>query len=209
VGLGVANVKIDFQLRSMKTVFAVAGVLVVLAAVFPMTNSLGQGVDEQSVTDWRGVLDPVNHIYRLRMDYSDGTYSDVPMNALPANAFLTHSSAVLWFTEVNDVTALASAYQADPQQLERVLGTHRNVSAFFHLFASAPVAYTPTFLKWWTAHHMNPSAYGGPNIPPGSVPYDRLPGGVLQIDTAADANTLVQCQPGEMPLVLKSLTSKS
>lgn len=189
----------------MKSVIGVAVVLVVLVAVFPMTNSLGQGVDEQIVVGWQGAMDPVNHTYRLRMNYSDGTYTDVPMNPLPQSEFSNHTSNEQWFTPPGDVAALQHAFQADPHHLERVLGTRRNVSTVFHLFASAPVAYSISFLKFLAKNNINLSRYGGPDIPPGTVPYNQLPGGVLQIDTKVDGNTLVQCEPGQMPLILKAM----
>lgn len=193
------------KVGSMKFSLAVAALLLVGALLFPMTTSLGQGVEEASVTGWTGVYEPDQHVYVLRILHSDGSSADDPMQALPASAFTRHGDNGTMLTDIDAIPAIAAAYAANAQRLEEDLGTHSNVASFAHPFSHIAVAYTPAFLRALAARGINPDKFGGPNVPPGSVPYNKLRSGLLQVDTAADGNIIRQCLPGEIPPELAAI----
>ncbi|MCF8565344.1 hypothetical protein LLE49_11510 [Alicyclobacillus tolerans] len=198
------------RLNSFSGAFIGAVALAGLAYVFPMRTSLGQGITENVLTAWVGTYDPANHIYELKMEYGDGTSTDIPMAALPMSDFTNRSSSRLWYTQ-NDLTAaLERAHQQSPSGLEQQLGTHANVAAFGRPFSGSPVAYSTEFLKVLQSKGINPKQFGGPDIPPGTVDYAKLPDGILHIDTLADGNTIHQLLPGQIPpLLLKMNPSVS
>lgn len=194
-------------LKSNPMLFTILGavLILILVSLFPMSTSIGQGINEGIINGFEGVYDPVDHLYNLRFLYQDGSYVDIPMNSLPVADYSNHSQQSLWVTPLDYIPALQAGYQKDPNQVRDQLGTRNNVASFGHPFPGKPIAYTVTFLKAISAEQMNPKEFGGPNIPPGSVPYNKLSGGMLQIDTQSNANTIVQVQPGMTPPVLQSL----
>ena len=194
-----------FKTNSMA--FAVVGAVVILLLVslFPMNTSLAQGIDEGIVAGWKGVYDPTDHLYNLRFLYQDGTYADYPLPALPLSDFRDRSSVTLWTTQMDFLPALQASYQANASKIQYELGTRGNVATFANPFPGNPIAYTVGFLRDLERLHVNPKSFGGPDIPPGSVPYSKVTGGVLQIDTQSNGNTIIQLQPGQVPPVLKYL----
>jgi hypothetical protein len=198
-----------FQIKSTKSIFVVAGILLLLAVVFPMTTSLGQGVDPHVVVGWQGVYNPQSHTYRFRVNYQDGTYDESPMKPLPVAAFSQHKADGLWLTGLNDVAALKSGYEQSPGDIANDFGTHRNVPSLFAPFAQKPIAFSKSFVESLAALKLNLKDFGGPNIVPGSVPVAKLKNDILQIDTLADGNTLHQCEPGQTPAALVQLEKQS
>jgi len=192
--------------NSMVVVVGAAVVLTLLSLAVPMTTSRGQGIDEYVVKDWRGVYLPSSHSFRIRFDYTDGSFAESPMSALALDQFTDKSSPDAWLTVPNPVSALQAAYTRDAGRLEHLLGTSGNAASLFHPFRSGPVGYSTAFLRTLAASSLNPDKFGGPNIPPGSVPYTKLKDGVLHVDTATDGNVIRQCPPGQTPAELASLT---
>lgn len=194
-------------LKSNSMVVPIVGAVVILVLImlFPMSTSLGQGINEGIVNGFEGVYDPGDQLYNLRFLYQGGAYVDVPMNKLPAADFTNHSQQGQWTTSLNYLPALQAGYQRDPNQVRAELGTRNNVATFANPWPGKPIGYTVQFLKGLSAQNINPMQFGGPNIPPGSVPYSKLSGGVLQIDTASNGNTIIQTKTGMVPEVLQSL----
>lgn len=190
---------------SMKFIIGAAVALLFLAMLVPLTGSLGQGIRENVVVGFQGVYQPNNHQYKLRVEYSDKTYHEIAMNKLPQSEFITHTRSGDVLTKMDDAAALRAAKQADAKALEEHLGTRNNVPGFMHPFSGKPVGYSTQFLRGLTKNKINPKLYGGPNIVPGSVPYKKLPGGVLHVDTLSHGNTLTQCHPGETPPQLSAV----
>jgi hypothetical protein len=88
------------------------------------------------------------------------------------------------------------------------MGTRNNIFTPFTPFPGNPVSFSMSMLSTLANNHVNPDQFGGPDIPPGSVPLSHLNSGMLQIDTRANANTFKQLKPGQMPLELSYLIHK-
>ena len=197
--------KLRVKTNSMAFVLIVAVLLLVVAFVFPMKTSLGQGIDEHIIVDWRGGYNPNTDQGFFRVDYSDGTYRDIPAGKLMLSQYNQHVDPATWLTPPYLQNALGAAYHSNKVGLKRLLGTNDNAPSVFHPFPQAPVAYSKALLTVLNRENINLSQFGGPNIPPNSVPMEKLTGGILQIDTAADGNTLAQCLPGAIPSQLQAL----
>ncbi|QQE77499.1 hypothetical protein GI364_16325 [Alicyclobacillus sp. SO9] len=193
----------------MKFVIVAAVVLLIVAMLIPLAGSLGQGIQEDVIVGFQGVYQPGNHQYKLRIEYSDKSYQEIPMKKLPQGLFVNRARSGDVLTAMNVPAALKAASQADEKGLQEHLGTRNNVTAFMHPFSSKPVGYSAKFLRGLASNKINPKTYGGPDIVPGTVPYAKLPGGVLHIDTLSHGNSLAQCKPGQTPPQLAALSSGS
>lgn len=193
------------RLQSMPFVLAMACLLLALAVAVPLHSSLGQGVDEVVVVGWRGVHDQSTGTYAVRILHADGSFVDSPLPRVASRLFTRSSGAGMRMTPDDLPFLLILAYKTDPRTLESALGTYGNAASFFSPFPTYPVAYSAGFLRALALRKFNPERVGGPDIPPGSVPLTRLSGGMLPVDTGSDANTIVQCQPGEMPPALRRM----
>lgn len=183
--------------------------MVTMLLFIPIRTSLGQGIHENVLVGWQGRYDRYSHQYYLRFLISGGQRTDVPLRAGFSPRLLTHRGAgEFWLTDRNSLPVLKAAYRQDPRDIEQDLGTRANVADPASPFPGRPVAYSATFLQALTRMHFNPRQVGGPNIPPGRVPWSQLPAGVLQIDTRADNNTLRQLRPQQTPKPLQSLWAR-
>lgn len=189
-------------------VFILSGALVALMLVYPLTTSVGQNIAENDISGWVGSYEVPDHTFHFHFLYSGGAPSDTHIGSLPLSDF-TDRSGPVWKTKEGLLAVLEAMHASHPHQLERELGTLGNVPGFLSPFSGNPVAYSTKFLKALAALRVNPDRFGGPDIPPGSVPYAKLTGGLLQIDTLANGNTFKQCQPGEMPPELSALIRHS
>lgn len=180
----------------------VSVVLVVGVYLFPMPTSLGQGVNERVATGWQAVYMPSTGQEYYRMTFNDSSYLQYPISGLPRSLFTKHTIDGSLISKSNLIGVIESAYVHNAKGVEQTLGTYHNVPDRLHPFDEEPVAYTAQLLQVMAKDGFNPSTVGGPNIPPGSVSKSQLKGGMLQIDTKSDGNTLAQCQPGQRPLVL-------
>lgn len=186
------------------SVFLGAALLTVGGLFVPMTTSLGQGINETVVTGWDGQYVPADQSYHFRVVNVTGSFKSA-MRPLPVADFPLHLSSFSWLTRKDFVPAIKAAIAANPHMVEQELGTYQNVAGPLSPFPADPVAYSTAFLKDLAAAHINPASFGGPDIPPGSVPYGKLTGGILHIDTKSDDNTLIQCHPGQIPAELAAL----
>jgi hypothetical protein len=191
--------------QSMRFIIGVAVALLVVAMLIPLAGSLGQGIQEDVIVGFQGVYQPGNHQYKLRIEYSDKSYQEIPMSKLPQSQFVEHARSGDVLTKMDVPDALKAAQEADLRALQEHLGTRNNVTGFMHPFSSKPVGYSTAFLRALAKNKINPKTYGGPSIVPGSVPYTKLPGGVLHIDTLSHGNSLAQCKPGQTPPQLAAL----
>lgn len=182
---------------------AIAGLLTVGVMVIPTPTSLGQGISEVIITGWQGQYIPANHKFRLRILYGNGSSYSFPMASLPLKDFSRHQSKFSWLTPNNYVPALKAAYTQSRSALDQQLGTNNNVATMFSPFPGNPVAYSAGFMRVLAQKHINPAQFGGPNIPPHAVPLSKMK--LLQIDTKADNNTLIQLVPGQTPPALRAL----
>ncbi len=193
------------HVHSMAFMIIVPAVLLVLMVIFPLTTSLGQGVNENIITGFEGVYVVQSHQYYARFFYEGGSQEEIPIRTLSAIVLTKHSSSALWYTVLDNPVVLMAAYQENAQQLERVLGTYYNAPGIAAPFPRSPVGYASLFLQVLATKKVNPATYGGPDIPPGSVPYRKLGNGVLHVDTLQDGNTITQCKPGQIPPQLMAL----
>ncbi|KPV42138.1 hypothetical protein [Alicyclobacillus ferrooxydans] len=188
--------------NSMTFVIVVAVILLIGASLVPMRSSLGQGINERVIDAWYGVYNLDTKTYQFRLVFNDGSQIEIPMKSIPQTDFVTKSDSTTMLTNPNIIPAIQAAYQADSKTLQTFLGTYNNAPAVLHPFSDAPVAYSVGVIQAMAKAGFNPKSVGGPNIVPGSVPVAKLNGGSLQIDTAADGNTITQCHPGQVPLQL-------
>ncbi|MCL4496396.1 MAG: hypothetical protein M1294_16535 [Firmicutes bacterium] len=194
--------------QSMGFIIGVAALLTAGGLFMPQTTSLGQNITEAHVTGWQGEYERDIHAFKLRMETGNPqTTVVVPMNPLPMKDFPIHKG-VNWFTPLDTALPMRAAMARDPHLLAQALGTRNNVFTPFTPFPGSPVSYSAGMLKKLAQNHINPEEFGGPDIPAGSVPLSHLTGGVLQIDTLTNANTLKQCEPGQMPPELTMLRHK-
>ncbi len=193
------------HVHSMAFMIIVPAVLLLMMVIFPLTTSLGQGVNENVITGFVGVYVVGSHQYYARFYYQGGSEEEIPIRSLNAKSFVRRSSSSMWFTVMDNPIALSAAYQQNSRQLQRVLGTYYNAPGIAAPFPRSPVGYAGHFLQVMAVQKINPATYGGPDIPPGSVPYRKLENGVLHVDTLQDGNTIAQCQPGQIPPQLMAL----
>lgn len=192
----------------MGFVVGVSALLVVGGMFMPQTTSLGQNISEAHVIGWQGEYESDIHAFKLRMETgSSQSTIVVGMKPLPMKDFSVHRG-LNWYTPFDAIAPMRAALALHPHLLHQALGTRNNVFTPLTPFPGSPVSYSAGMLNQLAKKHINPDEFGGPNIPPGSVPISHLSGGVLQIDTLANANTLKQCEPGAMPPELTHLISK-
>ncbi|WP_028962419.1 hypothetical protein [Sulfobacillus thermosulfidooxidans] len=206
VGLQAEGIpRIFVNTQSMGFIIGVAALLTVGGLFIPQTTSLGQNITEAHVTGWQGEYESDIHAFKLRVEAgTPQTTVVINMKPLPMKDFSIHKG-MDWFTPVDAIAPMRAALAVDPHLVDQALGTRNNVFTPLTPFPGNPVSYSAGMLQQLAKDHINPDEFGGPNIPPGSVPISHLPGGVLQIDTLANANTLKQCEPGEMPPELTHL----
>ncbi|KUO96276.1 hypothetical protein [Ferroacidibacillus organovorans] len=197
--------KMRVNTSSVTFMVIVAALLLVATMFYPISTSLGQGVNENVISRFAGVYNQSSHLFVLAFYNQNTEQGEVPLSPLPLSLFHPSSVPNQMVTQNDLPVLLTDAMQSHATLLEQELGTHYNAPGFLAPFPHSPVAYTVTFLKDLAKQKINLAAFGGPNIPPGSVPYQKLPGGVLHIDTKADGNVIAQCQPGQTPPVLKAL----
>lgn len=191
--------------QSMKFVFGVSALLTIGVIFVPMTTSLGQNITEANVTGWQGEYEADTQQFKLRMETPNPqTTVVVNMAPLPLKDFSIHRGEN-WYTPVDTKAPMQAAMADDPHLLEQALGTRNNVFTPLTPFPGNPVAYSVGMLKTLAKNRINPDQFGGPNIPPGSVPVSHLSDGMLQIDTQANADTFRQLKPGQMPPELSAL----
>ncbi|KYP80011.1 hypothetical protein [Ferroacidibacillus organovorans] len=200
-----ASPKKRINTNSVIFMVIVAALLLIATMFYPVSTSLGQGINENVISRFAGVYNISSHQFVLAFYNQNTEQGEVPIAPLPLSLF--HASAIpnQRVTQDDLPALLTDAMQTNATLLEQELGTNYNAPGFLAPFPHSPVAYTVSFLKDLAKQKMNLAAFGGPNIPPGSVPYGKLPGGVLHIDTKADGNVIAQCQPGQTPPVLKAL----
>lgn len=203
------NVRQALRPQSMPFAIGIAVILLIGAYIVPMTTSLGQGVDEHVVTGWQAGMDRISGKEMLIVNHSGEAPSAVPIEGLPKSLFTIPKNDGTVLTPLNQVSILMDAYRQAPQAVEEQFGTHNNAPRLFHPFSNEPIAYSAGFLKTLSKLNLNPDTFGGPDIPPNVYSYTNLPSGQLQIDTRENANTILQCQPGEAPSVLKELPRKT
>lgn len=182
-----------------------AGGMVAVLMFVPVRTSLGQGIHENIVTGWVGRYDHLSHQYFCRIETQNGVELDIPIPRLPSKLFINRGAGEFWTTGSDQVSVLRAAFHAHPHMLEEDLGTRANVADRLSPFPGRPVAYRQSFLESLSRRHFNPRVVGGPNIPPTTRVWGSLPDGLLQIDTRADNNTLVQLRPGEVPAPLEQV----
>lgn len=185
--------------NSMIFVFTVAVLMLVLSFVIPMRSSLAQGIDENVAVSWQGVIVSGSNTEYYRMNYSDGHFLEVPIHGLPVTMFTETLPDGSKATKANLESVMLVAYKVNPQGLDKTLGTYGNVPAPFRPFSEYPIAYSSKLVNVLANENINPADFGGPDIPPGSITAKKLSGGVLQIDTKRNQNTLIQCKPGQSP----------
>ncbi len=178
--------------------WGIALALVLMVIVIPMRTSLGQGVREFRVISWQEEYQTDTGHFYLRINGAASPPIRIALAKTPLKNFSDHRG-LTWFTPSDMPSVIHRAFIMHPHQVESALGTRHNVFAIGAMFPRQPVAYTPQFLWRLAELHLNPRVWGGPNVPPNGQQTR-----VLQIDTRADANTLLQCQPGEMPPELKA-----
>lgn len=207
---GVANLKVKLNwMNSMGFVIVVALILVLGSLIVPMRTSLGQGIDERVLMGWYGVYNIDTGKYYFRVSFADGSYKETAMKPIDKHYFTHKTDNNTLMTNENLLPVIEAAYAADNRAVATDLGTYNNAPGFLHPFSDEPVAYDPNLVKAMASLNFNPKSVGGPDIPPGSVPLDRLNGGSLQIDTKANGNTIRQCHPGEIPPQLLQLQHTS
>ncbi|MCY0901232.1 MAG: hypothetical protein OWU32_03485 [Firmicutes bacterium] len=175
--------------------------------IHPVT-ALGEDLGENELTGWRGVYETGDQQYFVEFDYDGTADVMIPVHKMPAGWFVQRGEND-WMTPMDDLRVLRWYAAADPGNLKSLLGTSGNVASLSVIFPSGAVGYTQVFLKALTRLHVNPETFGGPDIPPGSVPLAMLDGGVLHVDTLSNDNTLSQCEPGQMPAQLQWLLGRS
>ena len=186
----------------VKVGMTAAGMVAMLMFV-PVRTSLGQGIHENIVTGWVGRYDHLSHQYFCRIETQNGVELDIPIPRLPSKLLTNRGHGEFWTTGSDKVRVLTAAFHAHPHMLEEDLGTRANVADRLSPFPGRPVAYRQSFLESLSRLHFNPRRVGGPNIPPTTRHWGPLTDGLLQIDTRADNNTLVQLRPGEVPAPLE------
>lgn len=191
--------------ESMVFVIGVAVLLLIGAYMVPMRTSLAQGIEERTAVGWQAVMVPESHVQYYRMNFADGSFFQFKITGLQTNLFDTKSADGNLATAMNLPAVMQTAYRENPRNVERTLGTYRNVPSVLHPFSEEPIAYSAQLLQDLAKEHLNPSEFGGPNIPPGAVPVKKLEGAVLHIDTKSNNNTILQCKPGATPVTLKTL----
>lgn len=203
------NVKKLYRSQPMYFVFGAAALLLLGSYAVPMRASLGQGISEHIVDGWQATLNPKTGEETLQILHDHEIPAEIRLQGLPASNFTQTSPDGMRKTAVNQLDAIKLAYQQSPQQIEIVLGTYKNAPGVFHPFSSQPIAYSKTFLNNLSKMNVNPKVFGGPDIPPNTVAVAKLSSGILQIDTKANGNTIVQCQPGQKPQQLVQLLTKT
>lgn len=183
---------------------AIAAALFVTGLFIHVPTALGQGITEHVITGWQGEYEADSGQFFLRVDYAGSAPAVQPATKMPLGWFV-HKGARHWTTVMDDPRVLAAEERRHRLQIETILGTSDNVASLSVIFPNGPVGYAISFLKSLTVLRINPAFYGGPDIPPGSVPYRLLSGGELHIDTQANNNTLRQCLPGQAPTELTTL----
>ncbi len=192
------------RIQSLPVMIAIAGALLVGGMFVQPTTALGQGIAEKDLISWQGVYLPQDRESFLAVRYVGQPLREYPVPSQPAGMFSVHGR-LQWTTVVDDPQFLRAVQKVKPHMIEQILGTYQNVESLGVVFPASPVGYTAALLRRMAGMHVNPAQFGGPSIPPGSVPYARLKGGILHVDTQANDNTLVQCQPGQLPVPLRMI----
>ncbi len=192
-------------LNNLPTQIGVAVLLLGACLFIPLTSSLGQGITERVILSWRGLDNLTTGQTSLQIQYQGDPAVDLVLPTVSRNLFSVPLSSSLVATPIDNVAIIEALYKVHPHLVESLLGTYGNVESITNIFPHYPVAFPVSTLKTLGAMKVNPDLFGGPDIPPGSVPYAHLIGGVLHIDTLPDQNTLVQCAPGVLPYELVSL----
>jgi len=175
--------------------------------IHPVT-ALGEDLGENELTGWRGVYETGDQQYFVEFDYDGTANVMIPVHKMPSGWFVQRGQND-WMTPMDDLRVLRWYAAADPGNLKSLLGTSGNVASLSVIFPSGAVGYTQDLLRQFARLHVNPETFGGPDIPPGSVPLPLLDGGVLHVDTLSNDNTLSQCEPGQMPAQLQWLLGRS
>lgn len=191
--------------HSMGFIFGVSAILTMGVIFVPMTTSLGQNITEANVTGWQGEYETDTHEFKLRMEtLNPQTTVVVNMEALPVKDFTLHKGSN-WYTPLDTKAPMQAAMAQNPHLLDQSLGTRNNVFTPLTPFPGNPVSFSVGMLTTLAKNHINPDQFGGPDIPPGSVPVSHLTDGMLQIDTLANADTFKQLKPGQKPPELSYL----
>lgn len=189
---------------SLPVMIAIAALMLVAGLFVHVPTALGQGIDEHIVTGWQGVYEVDTHQYFLQVSYQGEAPVPFPTVAWPSSHFVSREGKE-WTTAMDDLTVVQMAAKNNPGKIESIFGTQGNVASIQVIFPVGPVAYATSFLQSLSRLQINPDSFGGPNIPPGIVPYKLLSGDELHIDTLTNNNTLYQCQPGQTPPELTHL----
>lgn len=196
-------------LNSLPTQIGAASVLFVLCLIIPMTTSLAQGIHERKLLSWQGVEHLKTGQISLVIKYEGDPNLDLPLTSVPKSWFSLSLSSDTAGTTIDSPAILGWLYKQNPGMVEGILGTNGNIASITNIFPHYPVAYTVSFLKQLAKEHINPDQFGGPDVKPGSVPYQQLSDGLLHVDTLADNNTLVQCSPNAIPQELIAISHKN
>ncbi|PWI57401.1 hypothetical protein [Sulfoacidibacillus thermotolerans] len=197
------------RLSSLPAQIGVASVLFVLCLFVPLTTSLGQGIHERDLVSWRGIDHLDSGQTQIEFVYQGEPVLDLPLQNVPHKWFHIPVSRTLAETSIDSVSVLSALYKVHPHLVQGIMGTYGNIESITNIFPHYPVSYSTALLKELAIKHINPDQFGGPDIPPGSVPYSMLKDGVLHIDTLPDDNTLVQCAPGAVPNELLTITHQA
>lgn len=189
---------------SIGKMLGIAALLLAAGLFIHVPTALGQDIAEHLVTGWQGVYQPSDEQSFLEVFYQGDNPVLIPIGNLPQSWF-TKKGPHQWETTLDDPRVIRLYASSHLGSLQEMLGTRNNVASLSVIFPAGPVAYTSGLLQAMTRLKLNPDAFGGPNIPPGSVPIHQLTNGLLHIDTAVNNNTLTQCAPSQMPQELRTL----
>ena len=192
------------RIQSMPVMIAIAGALLVGGMFVHPVTAIGQGIGEKDIVSWSGVYLKQAKEFFLAVHYTGQQLREYPIPSLPVSLFSEHG-ATQWTTPLDDPLFMRAVHAAKPHMVEQLLGTYQNVETFGVIFPASPVGYTTVLLRQLARLDANPAQFGGPAIPPGTVPYARLKSGVLHVDTQVNNNTLTQCQPGQVPITLRAI----
>ncbi|MHB1627188.1 MAG: hypothetical protein ACYCVB_02250 [Bacilli bacterium] len=192
-------------MRSMPAQIGMASLLFALCLLVPVSTNLGQGGGERDIVSWRGIYNEQSGRQFLRIAYLGAPALEVSIAGVSPRLFPFAAGPQEKGTPLDSPQIIADAYRSQPRLIQSVLGTYENVASLTDWFPNYPVAFSVGLLRKLSALHVNPMSFGGPDIVPGRVPFGRLKGHVLHIDTLPDNNTLSQCSPGQVPQELVAL----
>jgi|GEM_PF-5057620 len=195
------------RLRSMPAQIGMASLLFALCLLIPVSTNLGQGGGERDLLSWQGIYNEQSGRQFLRFAYQGAPVIEVSIANVSGDIFPLTVGAQEKGTVIDSPQIIADAFRTQRNVIESMLGTYHNVATVTDWFPNYPVAFSTQLLKRLSALHVNPQSFGGPDIRPGSVPYGKLRGGSLHIDTLPNNNTLSQCAPGQAPSELLAFRS--